>query len=179
MRLSTNRDFELTRRSRSEMSKTEQLHAQEEYETIKNRNFEMLPLVQRYLGFVYDATNQDHVKALENEEDRLARWHAEVQERKEIEDQLGVARAEAQAIADEIYKKEKREYLKKMQELDESIDFIRFKEQDDTQTLAKWFDARAQIAKVEELYARKPDSGEIADPNNYSASPDIQGARGR
>jgi hypothetical protein len=80
------------------------------------------------LGFVYDATNQEHVKTLENEESRLEKWHDEIKERKEIEDQLEVARAEAQAIEDEIYKKDKREYLKKMQELDESLDFIRFKE---------------------------------------------------
>jgi|TARA_B110000285_G_C14966881_1_gene534521 hypothetical protein len=80
------------------------------------------------LGFVYDATNQEHVKTLENEESRLEKWHDEIKERKEIEDQLAVARAEAQAIEDEIYKKEKRAYLQKMQELDESLDFIRFKE---------------------------------------------------
>lgn len=68
------------------------------------------------------------MKTLENEESRLEKWHDEIKERKEIEDQLAVARAEAQAIEDEIYKKEKRAYLQKMQELDESLDFIRFKE---------------------------------------------------
>lgn len=77
------------------MSKTENLNAQHEYQNINNGKLDMRQLVQKYLGFVYDATNKEHAKTQENEESRLEKWHDEIKERKEIEKQLEIARAEA------------------------------------------------------------------------------------
>ncbi len=48
-----------------------------------------------------------------------------------------------------------------MEEHDKALSFIRFKGQDDAQTLTGWFDSRDTIEKVSKLYVREPKDREF------------------